>query len=149
MNTPLHFVSSAQWTNHRNGITTGHEVQPPIHFSSPPEFQGEPGVWTPEHFFTSAVAACFVTTFRAIAEYSHFEAEGLEVSVDGEVEKAEGGFLFSKITVRPLLTIKHESQRERGLRLLEKSEKACLVSRSLKSEIILEPQVVAASPVVV
>jgi organic hydroperoxide reductase OsmC/OhrA len=40
------------------------------------------------------------------------------------------------------LTIQNESDRERGIRLMEKAEKACLVSRSLQSEIVLEPKVV-------
>ena len=107
-------------------------------------------VWTPEHFFSSAVATCFITTFQAIAAYSKFEAHALEVSVEGQVEKTEGGFRFTRVTIRPLLAINGESDRERGLRLLEKAEKACLVSRSLQSQIILEPQVVlapAATPV--
>lgn len=144
MNNSYNFVSSARWTGGRQGVVAGHEVQPSIRFSAPPEFQGEAGVWTPEHFFTSAVATCFITTFQAIATFSKFEAQGLEVSVSGEVEKAEGGLRFTRVTVRPVLTINGETDRERGLRLLEKAEKACLVSRSLQSQMVLEPQVVLA-----
>jgi organic hydroperoxide reductase OsmC/OhrA len=144
MNTSFSFVSSARSTGGRRGIAEGHGVEPPIPFSAPPEFQGEAGIWTPEHFFTSAIAACFISTFQAIASYSKFEAQALEVSVEGQVEKGEGGFWFTRVTVRPILTIHDESDRERGLRLLEKSEKACLVSRSLKSEIVLEPKLVLA-----
>lgn len=115
-----------------------------MNFSAPPEFQGDAGVWTPEHFFTSAVATCFITTFQAIAAFSKFNAQALEVSVDGQVEKVEGGYRFTRVTVRPVLTIQSEADRERGMRLLEKSEKACLVSRSLNSEIILDPRIVLA-----
>lgn len=145
MNTSMSFVSSARWTGGRNGIVTGHEVEPPINFSAPPEFHGQAGVWTPEHFFTSAVATCFTTTFQAIAEFSKFEAQALEVSVEGQVEKTEGGYRFTLVTVRPVLTLMRESDRERGIRLLEKAEKACLISRSLQSEIRLEPKIVVAA----
>lgn len=144
MNSSLHFVSSAHWTGGRQGIVAGHGVEPSINFSAPPEFQGEAGVWTPEHFFTSAVATCFITTFQAIAAFSKFSAQALEVSVDGQVEKVEGGFRFTRVTVHPVLTIQSESDRERGARLLEKAEKACLVSRSLQSEIVLDPRIVLA-----
>jgi len=147
MENSLNFVSSARWTNSRNGIATGHEVQPSINFSAPPEFQGEAGVWTPEHFFTAAVAACFVNTFQAIATFSKFSAVGLDVSVEGTVEKGEGGYRFTRVTVRPELTVQNEADRERGMRLLEKAEKACLVSRSLNSEIILAPTILVASAV--
>ncbi len=142
MENSLNFVSSARWTTARNGIAAGLGVEPPIRFSAPLEFQGEAGVWTPEHFFTSAVATCFVTTFQAIAVFSKFAAAGLEVSVDGQVEKREGGYRFTRVTVRPVLTVQKEGDRERGLRLLEKAERACLVSRSLNSEIILDPRIV-------
>jgi peroxiredoxin-like protein len=134
------FVSSARWTGDRHGIVKGHDVEPPINFSSPPEFQGEAGVWTPEHFLTAAVASCFIMTFHAIAAYSKFEARALEVSVEGLVEKGEGGFRFTRVAVRPVLTINSEADRERGLRLLEKAEKGCLVTRSLQSQMVLEPQ---------
>ncbi len=141
MSTVYNFVSSARRTGIREGVVSGHEVQPPIHFSAPPEFQGKAGLWTPEHFFTAAVATCFIATFDAIAAFSKFEAHALEVSVEGQVEKVEGGFRFTRITVRPVLTINSESDRERGMRLLEKAEKGCLVSRSLQSQIVLEPQI--------
>ena len=76
------------------------------------------------------MATCFITTFQAIAAYSKFEAHALEVSVEGQVEKTEGGFRFTRVTIRPLfLRFNGESDGERGLRLLEKAEKACLVSR--------------------
>jgi len=140
----LNFVSSARLKGGRSGVAKGQDVQPEINFSAPPEFQGEAGVWTPEHFFTSAVATCFLTTFQAIADFSKFSAAALDVSVQGTVEKGEGGYRFTRVTIRPILTIKDEADRERGIRLLEKAEKACLVSRSLNSEIVLEPQVLLA-----
>jgi len=144
MNTSYSYESLARWTAGRNGVVKGHQIEPAITFSSPPEFQGEAGVWTPEHFFTAAVATCFIATFQAIASFSKFEARALEVSVEGQVEKGDGGFRFTRVTVRPVLTIDNESDRERGLRLLEKAEKGCLVSRSLQSQIVLEPHIVLA-----
>ena len=75
------------------------------------------------------------------------KAAGSEPDRAAQVEKTEGGFQFTRITIRPLLTINSESDRERGLRLLEKAEKACLVSRSLQSQIVMEPQIVLAPAV--
>ena len=142
MNTSYRFTANAAWTKGRHGVVTGEPRTAKLEFSAPLEFQGEAGFWTPEHFFLAAVATCFVTTFRVIAEFSKFEVAALEVGVEGTVEKAEGGFHFSRVVLRPLLTIRLEADRERAQRLLEKTERACLVSRSLRSEIVLEPNVV-------
>jgi organic hydroperoxide reductase OsmC/OhrA len=160
------YETTANWIGARKGIVHNSSISPPVAFSAPPEFQGEAGIWTPEHLLVAAVASCFITTFRAIAETSKFDAPALEVTVEGFVEKSElaylrlgeippltqgidgvankqsRGYSFTRVFVRPRLTVAKAADRERGLRLLEKAERSCLVSRSLRSEIILEPEVV-------
>jgi len=49
----------------RNGFVHAEGILPAISFSPPPEFQGELGRWTPEHFLAAAVASCFISTLRA------------------------------------------------------------------------------------
>jgi organic hydroperoxide reductase OsmC/OhrA len=66
------------------------------------------------------------------------EIHGLEVPVEGTIEKQEGGFRFTKIVLRPLLTIVHGEDRERAGRLLEKAERVCLVSRSILATMVVE-----------
>jgi len=140
------YETTANWIGARKGIVHDRSTFPPLAFSAPPEFQGEAGKWTPEHMLTAAVASCFVTTFRAIAEISKFEAPGLEVTAEGIIEKGEHGYSFTRVIVRPRLTVAKEADRERGLRLLEKTERSCLVSRSLRSEMVLEPAIVVSEP---
>lgn len=135
------YEASAIWTEGRKGTVSAEGIAEPVRFSAPPEFMGEAGTWTPEHFFAAAIASCFVTTFKAIAEFSKFEFLSLEVDVEAILEKEPGGYSFAKVVVRPLLEIAAVSERERALRLLEKAERACLVSRSVKSQIELQPDV--------
>jgi uncharacterized OsmC-like protein len=85
-----------------------------------------------------------VATFRTVAERSKVEFHGLEVPVEGILEREEGGYRFTEIFIRPALTITREEDRGKALRLLEKAEKACLISRSLASQLHLEPKLVVA-----
>jgi len=140
------FKVDAQWSGGRRGFVESETQIPKIHFAAPLQFQGESGLWTPEHFLVAAAASCFITTFRAVTEISKFEPLGLEVSAEGTIEKGEGGFQFTRITLRPVLTVARETDQERGVRLLEKAEHSCLVSRSLKGQIVMEPQVQVAAP---
>jgi uncharacterized OsmC-like protein len=78
-----------------------------------------------------AIASCYTTTFGALAEHSRFEYADLEVEVQGTVHKADSGYSFSEILMRPSLTISSEEGRERALLLLQKAEALCLVSRAL------------------
>ena len=135
------YRTSAIWTMRRRGIVSAEDVPRTINFASPPEFQGEPGLWTPEHLLVASVATCFLATFRAIAENSKLQVARLEVEAEGLLEKQEGGFRFTQILVRPRLTIAEAADEERAQRMLEKAERACLITRSLSSHVELQATV--------
>lgn len=128
----------------RSGVATAEGIQPSITFSAPPEFKGVIGLWTPEHFFVAAVASCYVSTFSGISEISHFPYESLNLETEGALEKLDGALQFTKIILRPVLKIASEEIRERALRMLEKAEKGCLIARSLKCTVELQPEIVVA-----
>ena len=125
----------------RSGVAAAQGIEPPISFSAPPEFKGVPGHWTPEHFFIAAVASCYVSTFSGIADIARFEFLSLDIESDGTLKKEEDGLRFSTIILHPIVKIAREGDRERALRLLEKAEKSCLIARSIKCPIELQPKV--------
>jgi peroxiredoxin-like protein len=142
MATSYSYRTTARWTEHKRGIVDGEGIPRTINFAAPPEFGGEPGLWTPEHLLLASVATCYVSTLRSVAEASKAEFHALELAVEGTIEKQEGGFRFTRIWLRPVVTIEKEDERERMGRLLEKAERVCLVSRSLACAIVLEPKIV-------
>ena len=141
METKYTYSAQAHWTHHKRGILEVADIPRTINFAAPPEFGGEPGLWTPEHMLVGAVATCYVSTFRAIAEYSKLPFHGMDVKVEGTIEKQEGGFRFTNIVLRPNIAIEKPEDRDRTQRLLEKAERACLVSRSLSCTITLQPEI--------
>jgi peroxiredoxin-like protein len=142
MLTTYSYRTSARWTEHKRGIVEAEGIPRTINFATPPEFGGEPGLWTPEHLLLAAVSTCYIATLRAVAEASKAEFHSLELTVEGTIEKQEGGFRFTRILLRPVVTIEKEDERERMGRLLEKAERVCLVSRSLSATMLLEPKIV-------
>jgi peroxiredoxin-like protein len=131
----------------RRGIVSAEDVPRTINFSAPPQFQGDPGLWTPEHLLVASVATCFLATFRALAENSKLEVARLEVEAEGLLEKEEGGFKFTQVLVRPKLAITTLADRERAQRLLEKAEHACLITRSLSAQVEMQANVEVAAAV--
>lgn len=142
MPTTYSYRTTAHWTEHKRGIVEGEGIPRTINFAAPPEFGGEPGLWTPEHLLLAAVSTCYVATLRGVSEASKAEFHSLELAVEGTIEKQEGGFRFTRVLLRPIVTIEKENERERMGRLLEKAERVCLVSRSLSCTILLEPKIV-------
>jgi organic hydroperoxide reductase OsmC/OhrA len=57
MNTTHKYRIRATSTAVRSGLVVAEGMEPSIAFSAPPEFKGQAGHWTPEHFFVAAVAS--------------------------------------------------------------------------------------------
>jgi len=141
------YRAHAHWTMHKRGILDVEEIPRTINFAAPPEFGGEPGLWTPEHMLLGSVATCYVATFRAIAEASKLLCDRMEVFVEGTIEKQEGGFRFTQIVVKPTVGIEKEEDRERAERLITKAERACLISRSLSCAVTVNAKIEIEEPV--
>jgi len=131
----------AWWASGRTGFAKSNCAPNATHFSAPPAFGGREGRWTPEDLLLCAVASCYTTTFRAVADNSKFEYTDLQVEVEGNIKRAEVGYNFGEILIRASLIISHEEDRARGLKLLHKAQTLCLVSRALSVEPKFEPRV--------
>jgi peroxiredoxin-like protein len=131
----------AWWSSGKAGLAKSDSAPNAIHFTAPPQFGGLEGRWSPEDLLLSAIASCYTTTFRALAEYSKLEYTDLEVEVQGTVGKIESGYAFDAIVIRPKLTMASEEDQPRARRLLEKAHRLCLVSRALSVPQIHEPRV--------
>jgi organic hydroperoxide reductase OsmC/OhrA len=121
---------------------------PSLEVASPPEFGGPDRVWSPEHLFVASVAACLMTTFRSIAANSGVEVVEYRDESVGHLQRGEDGlYSIDRVTLRPTVVVSSDSKPERALRLLEKAERVCLISRSVSSETVLEPRVIQAHQV--
>jgi len=70
----------------------------------------------------------------------------LQVEASGIVRKAESGYSFTQIVLRPNLKIASAEERDRALDLLKRAEKLCLVSRALGTTLKFEPQLEITKP---
>ena len=134
------------WQMDRKGNLCSPELSkengPCIEVATPPEFpKGMPGIWSPEHLFTAAVSSCLMTTFLAIAENSKLNFSSFSCKAKGKLEQIDGKFMMSEVILEPTITIVHEKDEAKTLRILEKSEAACLISNSVTSKIIMLPTI--------
>ena len=137
---PHHYVASATGGSQGSIVVSG-EGLPDLDTQSPPQFGGPEGVWSPETMISATVANCFILTFRAIARASKFEWNSLECTVDGVLERVERTTLFTQFNINAVLHVPAGAREELAKRLMEKSEKVCLITASLKSEITLTTEI--------
>jgi len=130
------------WVKDRIGILYSPELNDEVQVATPPQFpKGIDKVWSPEHLFVAAVNSCLMTTFLSIAENSKLEFEKFSSKASGKLEMVEGKYIMSEITLFPYLTIFKEEDTEKALKILGKSEAACLISNSVKSKIFFKPEI--------
>ena len=140
----VHFYNTdIKWEQGRRGTLTSPVLSTPITVATPPEFsKGEPNVWSPEHLYVAAANGCLMTTFLAIAENSRLDFISFNSTATAKLEKVDNMFMISEIELKPKVILRNEKDRERALRIIEKSEQACLISNSMKSKIVLSPEVI-------
>lgn len=131
------------WRDNRLGEMSSPELQTVLEVATPPQFpKGVEGIWSPEHLFTAAVSSCLMTTFLAIAENSKLDFVHFSCKSKGVLEQLEGKLMMTEVILEPTVVIKNEEDREKAERVLQKSEKACLISNSIKSKVTMITEII-------
>mgnify|MGYP000253188924 CR=1 FL=1 len=147
MKTDHKYDVQLQWKADRMGVVSSTALPTSIEVATPPDFpKGMAGIWSPEHLFVAAVSSCLMTTFLAVAENSNFDFLEFSCDANGVVDRKDGKFRVTEITLNPTLIIDNEEAEARAIRILEMSEKACLISNSITSEVIFNPTIVIREP---
>ena len=136
------YRTSVRWDGERRGTVSAVDLKD-IEVATPPEFPGgHEGLWSPEHLYTAAAEICLMTTFLAIAANSKVEFKEYTSTAEGVLEKTEGGFQMTEILLKPRVVVDTAEVADKVKRLLEKAEKHCLISNSMKTRVRLEAEVV-------
>lgn len=134
---------TVSWTGGRDGsgtVTGGNSgVSNPI--SVPAEFQG-PGEGTnPEELLCSAVAACYSITFGIIASNRKLPFKALDTKATGEVEQAGMQFTYTKITIRPTITL-DSAATDADVAMAEdmahKADAYCIITNAVRGKVTIE-----------
>lgn len=125
-------------------VTIASAGVPSLSTAAPTQFGGPGDQWSPETLFVAAAADCLILTFRAVATASKLQWLALECDAEGVLDRVEGANRFTELRMRARLTLPAGGDIERGHRLLEKAEKACLITNSMNLEPALSTEVVTA-----
>jgi peroxiredoxin-like protein len=104
---------------------------PRLQTGAPPQFGGSGEEWSPETLLVGAAADCLILTFRAVASASNLAWTELQCSATGKLERAEGVTRFTQLKLHAVLRVPEGVDTQKARRLVEKAEKACLITNSL------------------
>lgn len=147
-----HYKVATCWTGNLgsgtsaySAYTRNYELSAPgksarIAGSSDPVFRGDPTRYNPEELLLGALSACHMLWVLhlcadagiAITDY-HDEPEGLVV------EHADGSGEFTRVVLRPRMTIVDGARTNDAAEIHRKAHALCTLARSVKFEIACEP----------
>lgn len=135
---------NVKWKSGRLGEMSSPVLDEKLECATPPEFpEGVAGIWSPEHLFVASINSCLMTTFLAIAENSKLDYESFSCKAKGILAKEEGKFMIVEVILEPEVKVKNEEDAEKANKILEKSERACLISNSVKSKISMKTKIIS------
>ncbi len=140
------YTTTVQWKGeHWGRIRMGNGLE--MDFSAPPDAHGHAGVLTPEDAFVAAVNTCVMMMFIWATERFKLDLMSYECKTEGtkliELDRTE---TFTRVELRPRIVVRSgepemEAARRRVQRALESAVKYSLVANSIKSEIVVEPDI--------
>jgi len=141
------YHTDVRWTGeHWGHLALGNG--PEMAFSAPPDAQGHPDVLTPEDAFVAAANTCVMLMFIWAAERFKLALRSYECHVEGtKVTELDRREMFTRLLFRPVIRVSangEEPARVEGRirRALESAQKYSLVANSVKTTIVVEPQIV-------
>ena len=120
---------------------------PEMDFSAPPDAQGHAGVLTPEDAFVAAANTCVMMMFIWAADRFKLKLLSYECRTEGtklvELDRTE---IFTRLHFRPVIRVAANGDapatvEARVRRALQSAQKYSLVANSVKSEIVVEPEI--------
>jgi organic hydroperoxide reductase OsmC/OhrA len=121
---------------------------PEYDFSAPPDAHGHAGVFTPEDAFIAAANTCVMMMFVWAAERFKLKLLSYECRTEGtkliELDRTE---IFTRLCFAPRIRVAANGEppavvEARVRRALQAARKYSLVANSVKSEIVVEPEIV-------
>jgi len=106
---------------------------PSIETAGPVGFGGPGNLWSPEDLLVASVADCFVLSFRAIARASKLEWISVSCRASGTLDKVDKVTQFTRFDLNVELTVPAGTDEAKAHRLLQRAERHCLITNSLKA----------------
>ena len=146
---------SVRWTGDRGVGTADYRAygrehairsgsKPEIAGSADAAFRGNADRWNPEELMVAAASACHKLWYLHLAADAGITVTGYEDAAQGFIDDAAGGGGFSRILLRPTVTIGAGDDAALAERLHHDAHAKCNIANSVNFPILCEPTTVRA-----
>jgi organic hydroperoxide reductase OsmC/OhrA len=149
-----HYETRVRWSGNVGQGTSAytsyrrdHEIQsagkPVVPGSSDPAFRGDGGRYNPEELLVASLSACHMLWYLHLCSTSQVVVVAYEDNASGVMEEAnDGSGTFTRVVLRPVVTVTAESDRAKALALHHEAHRNCFIASSVNFPVEVVPEVV-------
>lgn len=141
---PHHYDALLTWPGD-GPAALGSEGRPPIAGGAPPEFDGEPGRWSPEHLLLSSLNLCLQATFEALARKARLHVDSYKSQASATLGPVPGGLGFTYLALE-IRIVAQPGDETRVRDLMTTAKHHCIVARALNPPVHMSVQVTSPAP---
>ena len=135
------YKTALEWQQAQQGNLSS-DGKPMLNVSSPPEFKGIPGLWTPEDMFVASAEICTMSTFLSFGGRKNIPLVSYKSSAEGILEFVDGKYRFTKIRIVPVITVRKQWTREQVEEIVRDAHDNCLIANSISVIVGIDPAIV-------
>ena len=148
------YTATVTWTGNRGegtrryrGYGREHDIacpgKPVIRGSADPAYLGDPARHNPEDMLVAALSACHMLWYLHLCARAGVVVTAYRDSTEGVMRThADGAGEFTKVTLRPRVTITRDSDAAAAERLHERANAMCFIARSVNFPVGHAPEIV-------
>ena len=137
--------TSAYTAYSRNYEISGAGKSAVIPGSSDPAFRGDAARYNPEELLVGALSACHMLWALHYCADAGIVVTDYADNASGEmVERPDGSGEFTRVVLRPRMTITDPSRAEEAAAIHQRVHRVCALARSVNFEVACEPAITAA-----
>ena len=141
-----------EWQGNRGTGTSGYrdyardvilstEGKPHLEGSADPTFRGDASRWNPEELLVAALAQCHLLSYLHMAATHGVVVTAYSDSPVGTMAQQGIGGHFTRVLLRPVVTVADSSMTEVATRIHREASDACFIASSVNFPVDHEPAV--------
>jgi organic hydroperoxide reductase OsmC/OhrA len=143
-----HYKTNITWTGntgegtkdykaYKRNYTISVDNKQTILGSSDPAFRGDKTRYNPEDLLLSSVSSCHMLWYLHLCTTAGVIVTAYEDKAEGTMtETSDGGGRFTEVILKPVITLKNETMRNRADELHHEANKLCFIANSCNFPIL-------------
>jgi len=134
-------TGTSDYRSYGRAHTIAVEGKAAIEGSSDPTFRGDAARWNPEELLVASLSACHMLWYLHLASVARIVVTGYVDCAEGTMDESADGGRFTRVTLRPRVTLAAGSDAQRARALHHDAHAKCFIAQSVNFPVECRPEV--------